>query len=44
MVFDRTEDATGAMLDFTRREKQIIEEKKRGGGTVKVKEKPWRDL
>merc|ERR1712151_111008 len=32
------------MLDLTKKEKDAIQARKKGGGTVKVKEVSWRDL
>ena len=44
LVFNRNEEATDVILDLTKREKERIEERKKGGGGVKIKEKSWRDL
>ena len=44
LVFNKTEDATEKMLDLTQKERAAIEARKKGGGTVQVKEKSWRDL
>ena len=43
LVFNRSPDATEVMLDLTRKEKEAIELRKKGGGAVQVKEKSWRD-
>jgi len=43
LVFNLNEEATEAMLELTQKEKKAIEERKKGGQTVKVVEKSWRD-
>jgi len=44
LVFNRDPNATEVMLEFTQKEKEAMEARKRGGGAVKVEEKSWRDL
>merc|ERR1712003_415558 len=44
LVFNKTENATEVMLELTKKEKELIELRKKGGGATKVKEKSWRDL
>eukprot|EP00538_Stauroneis_constricta_P012612 CAMPEP_0119547530 /NCGR_PEP_ID=MMETSP1352-20130426/1633_1 /TAXON_ID=265584 /ORGANISM="Stauroneis constricta, Strain CCMP1120" /LENGTH=1423 /DNA_ID=CAMNT_0007592477 /DNA_START=1 /DNA_END=4272 /DNA_ORIENTATION=+ len=44
LVFNKTEGATEDMLELTKKEKEAIELRKKGGGAVKVKETSWRDL
>lgn len=44
LVFNKTPDATDVMLELTKREKDIVEARKRGGGATKVKEASWRDF
>ena len=43
LIFNRSEDATERMLDLTKKEKEAIEARKKGGGPAVVKEKSWRD-
>merc|ERR1719162_2153634 len=43
LVFNRSDDSTDVILDLTKREKLINEQRKKGGSVV-VKEKSWRDL
>jgi 5-methyltetrahydrofolate--homocysteine methyltransferase len=43
LVFNRSPDATDVMLQITQREKEDIELRKKGGGSIQVKEKSWRD-
>merc|ERR1712157_92983 len=44
LVFNRTADATDVMGECTRKEKDLIEMRKKGGFAAEVKEKSWRDL
>merc|ERR1712157_629881 len=44
LVMNLTSDATEVMLDLTKKEREAIELRKKGGGAVAVKEKSWRDL
>merc|ERR1712087_597329 len=44
LVFNKSEHATEVMLELTKKEKELIEMRKKGGGTSKVKEKSWRDF
>ena len=44
LVFNKNEEATETMLEFTKKEKDLIELRKKGGNAVVVKEKSWRDL
>jgi len=44
LVFNKTADSTDVMLDLTKKEKEAIEARKRGGGAVEVKKTSWRDL
>ena len=44
LVFNKSEDATDAMLMLTTREKARIEAIKNGGGVVEEKKSSWRDL
>jgi len=44
LVFNKDEDATEVMLEFTKKEKAAMEARKKGGGAAEVKEKSWRDL
>ena len=43
LVFNRTSDATDVMLELTKKEKDMMEARKKGG-VVEVKESSWRDL
>jgi 5-methyltetrahydrofolate--homocysteine methyltransferase len=43
LVFNKSEEATEVMLDFTQKEKKAIEARKKGGH-VEVKEASWRDF
>merc|ERR1712157_338494 len=43
LVFNRTADATDVMLECTRKEKDLIEMRKKGGFAAEVKEVSWRD-
>merc|ERR1712161_45348 len=43
LVFNRSDDSTDVILDLTKREKLINEQRKKGGVVV-VKEASWRDL
>jgi len=43
LVFNKTADATDVMLDLTKKEKDMMEARKKGG-TGEVKESSWRDL
>ena len=43
LVFNKSPEATEVMLECTKKEKEAIELRKKGGGAVKVKEKSWRD-
>ena len=43
LVFNTSPDATEVMLELTKKEKEAIELRKKGGGATKVKEKSWRD-
>jgi 5-methyltetrahydrofolate--homocysteine methyltransferase len=42
LIFNRSTEATEKMLDLTKKEKEAIEARKKGG-IVEVKEKSWRD-
>jgi len=45
LVFNKSPDATEVMLDLTRKEKEAIEVRKKGGGAAsEVKKSSWRDL
>jgi len=44
LVFNKTPDATDTMLDLTKKEREAIELRKKGGGAAVVKESSWRDL
>ena len=44
LVFNKTPDATDAMLELTKREKDRMEALKNGGGAVEAKKTSWRDL
>merc|ERR1712127_491218 len=44
LVFNKDPDATEVMLDFTKKEKEAMEARKKGGGGVAVKESSWRDF
>ena len=44
LVFNKNEEATENMLECTKKEKDLIELRKKGGFAVVVKEKSWRDL
>ena len=44
LVFNTHEEACEVMLDLTKKEKELIELRKKGGVAVEVKEKSWRDL
>merc|ERR1712157_560874 len=43
LVFNRTADATDVMGECTRKEKDLIEMRKKGGFAAKIKEVSWRD-
>ena len=43
LVYNKTADATEVMLDFTKKEKDSMEARKKGGAT-EVKQSSWRDL
>ena len=44
LVFNKDPEATEVMLDFTKKEKEAMEARKKGGGAAKVQEKSWRDF
>jgi len=44
LVFNKTPDATDAMLELTQKEKRAIEARKKGGAVTEIKEKSWRDF
>merc|ERR1712157_631480 len=44
LVFNRTADATDVMGECTRKEKDLIEMRKKGGFAAKIKQTSWRDL
>jgi len=44
LVFNKTPDATDAMLELTQKEKEAIEARKNSGGSAEVKQVSWRDL
>ena len=43
LVFNKSPEATEVMLELTRKEKEAIEARKKGGGEAKKKEKSWRE-
>ena len=44
LIFNRSPDATEIMLELTRKEKDAIEARKKGGAAQEVKKSSWRDL
>ncbi|KAL7558641.1 hypothetical protein ACA910_019470 [Epithemia clementina (nom. ined.)] len=44
LIFNRNPDATEVMLQFTQKEKEAMEARKKGGGESEVKKSSWRDL